>query len=182
MVGGPRHHQRSRVVISMCEDVIRGIAHRFGENVTTDDVIAGKYKHETTNLDRLATHLMENIRPGFLSTVKPGDFIVAGSNFGCGSSREQAPALIKHVGIAAVVAPSFARIFFRNAVNIGLLLLSCPTDGIEDGDMVTYDPVGHWLNVPQRGIDRAPAPMPEDIRDIVQAGGLLKYVRATGTL
>jgi 3-isopropylmalate/(R)-2-methylmalate dehydratase small subunit len=166
----------------MSGEVITGDVHRFGENVTTDDVIAGKYKHETTDLDRLAAHLMENIRPRFLSVVKAGDFIVAGSNFGCGSSREQAPALIKHVGIAAVVAPSFARIFYRNAINIGLLLLSCPTEGIEEGDMLTYEPAGHRIRVPERGIERTPAPMPEDVREIVQAGGLLEYVRTTGAL
>jgi 3-isopropylmalate/(R)-2-methylmalate dehydratase small subunit len=166
----------------MSDDFIKGGVHRFGANVTTDDVIAGKYKHETTDLDRLAVHLMENIRPGFLSVVKSGDVIVADSNFGCGSSREQAPALIKHVGIAAVVAPSFARIFYRNAINIGLLLLSCATEEIEEGDMLTYDPTSHRIRVAERGIERTPAPMPEDVREIVQAGGLLEYVRMTGAL
>jgi 3-isopropylmalate/(R)-2-methylmalate dehydratase small subunit len=166
----------------MYGEVITGNVHRFGENVTTDDVIAGKYKHETTDLDRLAAHLMENIRPGFVSVVKAGDFIVAGSNFGCGSSREQAPALIKHVGIAAVVAPSFARIFYRNAINIGLLLLTCDTDGIEEGDELTYDPARNLISIPGKQLERETGGVPADIVDIVQAGGLLAYVRERGTL
>jgi 3-isopropylmalate/(R)-2-methylmalate dehydratase small subunit len=159
-----------------------GRVHRFGENVTTDDVIAGKYKHETTNLDLLAPHLMENIRPGFAEEVRPGDFIVAGRNFGCGSSREQAPAIIKHVGVTAVVAPSFARIFFRNAINIGLLLLECETDGIGDGETLEYDRDRHVLSVPGRGLVLEPAPVSPDVSAIVEAGGLLAYVRREGTL
>jgi 3-isopropylmalate/(R)-2-methylmalate dehydratase small subunit len=159
-----------------------GRAHRFGDNVTTDDVIAGKYKHETTNLDLLAPHLMENIRPGFAAEVEPGDFIVAGRNFGCGSSREQAPAIIKHVGVSAVVAPSFARIFFRNAINIGLLLLECETDGIADGDSLSYDRARHRLTVADRGLELEPAPVAADVAAIVEAGGLLEYVRREGTL
>lgn len=162
--------------------VIAGRVRRFGDNVTTDDVIAGKYKHETTDLDRLAPHIMENIRPGFRDEVGPGDFIVAGPNFGYGSSREQAPRLIKHVGISAVVAPSFARIFFRNSINVGLMLLACETDGIEEGDEMVYDAAGHRLVVAAKGIERGPAPVSEDVRAIVEAGGLLPFVKAAGTL
>ena len=127
--------------------IAAGTTHRFGENPTTDDIIAGKYKHETTDLDRLAPHLMENIRPGFADVVAPGDFIVAGQNFGYGSSREQAPRLLAHAGVTAVVAPSFARIFFRNAINVGLLLLTCPTDGVEEGDRLAYDDEAGTLTV-----------------------------------
>ena len=166
----------------MLTDVATGRVHRFGDNVTTDDVIAGKYKHESTDLDRLAPHLMENIRPGFAAGVAWGDFLVAGSNFGCGSSREQAPALIKHVGIGAVVAPSFARIFYRNALNIGLLLLSCETQGIEDGDVLEYDAARNVVVVADRGIERKVTPIPEDVRAIVDAGGLIAYVKREGTL
>ena len=89
----------------------KGCAFRFGDNINTDDIIAGRYKHSTMDLDMLAKHAMENILPGFHSLVQPGDFIVAGENFGCGSSREQAPQIIKHIRVSAVVAKSFARLF-----------------------------------------------------------------------
>lgn len=166
----------------MLTDVATGRVHRFGENVTTDDVIAGKYKHESTDLDYLAPHIMENIRPGFAAAIARGDFIVGGRNFGCGSSREQAPALIKHVGISAVVAPSFARIFYRNALNVGLLVLSVETDGIADGDILEYDPDSGVVGVRGREITRMVTPIPDDIRAIVDAGGLIAYVRNEGTL
>jgi 3-isopropylmalate/(R)-2-methylmalate dehydratase small subunit len=161
---------------------LMGPVHRFGDNVTTDDVIAGKYKHRTIDPEELSEHLMENVRPGFRAQVRGGDFIVAGTNFGCGSSREQAPQIIKHVGVAAVVAESFARIFFRNAINIGLLLVTCRTDGIEDGDDLVYDPAEHAISVPAKGIARSTTYVPDDIRAIVDAGGLLQYVRANGGL
>jgi 3-isopropylmalate/(R)-2-methylmalate dehydratase small subunit len=162
--------------------VLTGPVYRFGDNVTTDDVIAGKYKHRTIDLDELSEHIMENIRPRFHEEVRPGGFIVAGTNFGCGSSREQAPAIIKHVGVTAVVAKSFARIFFRNAINIGLLLLTCDTDGAQEGDELTYDPERNAISIPARGLVRETDPVPPDIVDIVQAGGLLAYVREHGTL
>jgi len=110
-----------------------GVAHKFGDDINTDYIIAGKYT-KTLDYDSLAAHLFEDIDPEFIAKVRPGDFIVAGSNFGCGSSREQAPIAIKHAGIAAVLAKSFARIFFRNAVNIGLPVIVCDTDRIAQGD------------------------------------------------
>jgi 3-isopropylmalate/(R)-2-methylmalate dehydratase small subunit len=161
---------------------LTGHSYRFGDNVTTDDVIAGKYKHRTIDLDELSERIMENVRPRFSDEVRPGGFIVAGTNFGCGSSREQAPAIIKHVGITAVVAKSFARIFFRNAINIGLLLLTCDTDGIEEGDELTYDPARDLISIPGKQLERETGGVPADILDIVQAGGLLAYVRERGTL
>ncbi|HEY7417746.1 MAG TPA: 3-isopropylmalate dehydratase [Ktedonobacteraceae bacterium] len=157
-----------------------GNAHRFGDNVTTDDVIAGKYKHKTMDLDELAMHLMENIHPDFVAGVKPGDFIVAGANFGCGSSREQAAQIIKHVGITAVVAPSFARIFFRNAINIGLLLVTCDTRDIQQGDLVQYFPDDLRLEVPARGLIFATPRLAPQIMEIVAAGGLLAYIKEKG--
>jgi 3-isopropylmalate/(R)-2-methylmalate dehydratase small subunit len=159
-----------------------GIVHRFGDNVTTDDVIAGKYKHRTIDPQELARHLMENIRPDFAAAVRSGDYIVAGHNFGCGSSREQAPQIIRHVGVAAVLAESFARIFFRNAINIGLLALTCNTSGIKDGDLLSYDRELQRVQVTERGIYRAISPLPDDIAHIVDAGGLLALVRERGTL
>jgi 3-isopropylmalate/(R)-2-methylmalate dehydratase small subunit len=161
---------------------LAGTAHRFGDNVTTDDVIAGKYKHRTIDLEELSEHIMENIRPGFRAELSPGDFLVAGTNFGCGSSREQAPAIIKHVGITAVVAKSFARIFYRNGINIGLLLLTCDTDGIVEGDQLVYEADENLVSVPDRGLVRKAGEVPPDILDIVRAGGLLAYVKARGSL
>jgi 3-isopropylmalate/(R)-2-methylmalate dehydratase small subunit len=158
--------------------VRRGRAHVFGPNVTTDDLIAGKYKHRTIDLDELAPHLMENIRPSFAAEVRAGDFVVAGPNFGCGSSREQAPALLAHAGLSAVVAPSFARIFFRNAVNIGLRLVEVPTEGIAQGDELEL--TEDALRI--AGTDwSVPTPqVPAELRRLVETGGLLAFVRAGG--
>jgi 3-isopropylmalate/(R)-2-methylmalate dehydratase small subunit len=160
----------------------RGRAHRFGDNVTTDDIIAGKYKHATTDVQALSQHLMENVRPGFREQVTSGDFIVAGMNFGCGSSREQAPQIIRHVGIRAVIATSFARIFFRNAINIGLLVVTCDTAGIEEGDILEYSVPERRVEVPGRGVTRRAAAIPDTLLEIVAAGGLIPYVRRKGTL
>jgi 3-isopropylmalate/(R)-2-methylmalate dehydratase small subunit len=162
--------------------MLQGRAFRFGDNVTTDDIIAGKYKHGTIDPDALADHLMENVRPGFRAALRPGDFLVAGENFGCGSSREQAPQIIRHVGMSAVVATSFARIFFRNAINIGLLLLAVETDGIEEGDELCYDSASRSLSVPARGLTRRTPDLPPEIAAIVASGGLLAYVRRHGGL
>ena len=159
-----------------------GRAHWFGDNVTTDDVIAGKYKHTTIDPDELAEHIMENIRPGFRAEVEPGDFIVAGTNFGCGSSREQAPQIIKHVGVQAVVAKSFARIFFRNAINIGLPLLVCDTDRLRGARTLAYDRDRDALVSDRRDIEVSAQALPPEVEEIVAAGGLLAHVRAKGTL
>jgi len=107
--------------------LLKGRAHKFGDDINTDYIIAGKYT-KTLNLNDLALHLFEDIDPNFSKKMKGGDLVVAGKNFGCGSSREQAPIAIKESGIAAVLAHSFARIFFRNAINIGLPALVCNTD------------------------------------------------------
>ena len=159
-----------------------GEARRLGDNVTTDDIIAGKYKHQSIEVGELAEHVMENVDPGFRARLRAGDFIVAGTNFGCGSSREQAPQILAHLGVSAVVARSFARIFFRNAINIGLLVLTCDTSGIQEGDRLTYDEAGGLLAVPERGLGLPVAPLAPEVREIVAAGGLLRYVRANGGL
>jgi 3-isopropylmalate/(R)-2-methylmalate dehydratase small subunit len=161
-------------------DVARGRVHRFGDNINTDDIIAGKYKHRTIDLDELRPHVMENIRPGFVDQVAPGDFLVAGANFGCGSSREQAPALLRHIGLTAVVAPSFARIFFRNAVNIGLRLIEVPTAGLADGEELEYVERGRLLRTTGRDWSVRTPPTPPELAELIAAGGLLAYVRAGG--
>lgn len=156
--------------------------HRFGENVTTDDIIAGKYKHRTIDLDELSQHAMENIRPEFAASARTGDVVVAGPNFGCGSSREQAPSVLKHIGVVAVVAPSFARIFFRNAINVGLPVVVCDTDGIEEGDLLTVDLDAGEVSVLSRGITRPTTPLPRHVRELLDDGGLIARVHAKGRL
>jgi len=133
-------------------------------------------------LDMLAKHAMENILPGFHSLVQPGDFIVAGENFGCGSSREQAPQIIKHIRVSAVVAKSFARLFFRNAINIGLLLIICNTDPIIEGDVLEYRHELQQLAVPERELFISTPAMPRELWELIEAGGLLEYVKRKGGL
>ncbi|NQT94812.1 MAG: 3-isopropylmalate dehydratase, partial [Candidatus Omnitrophica bacterium] len=118
---------------------LKGKAHKFGNAINTDYIISGRYKFKIQDPKELAKHLMEDIRPDFYKSVKKGDLLVAGKNFGCGSSREQAPLAIKYAGISAVVAESFARIFFRNAINLGLLLIECNTKTIKEGDSLEVD-------------------------------------------
>lgn len=164
----------------MTDGILRGRAHVFPANINTDDIIAGKYKHRTIDLDELLPHVMENIRPGFVDQVRTGDFIVAGHNFGCGSSREQAPALLRHLGLSAVVAPSFARIFFRNAINIGLSLIEGFTEGVDEGDELEFDPNRSLLRATGKDWYIRTPDMPPEIQRLIEAGGLLAHVKAGG--
>ena len=116
--------------------ILKGRAHVFGDHINTDYIVSAKVKNRYTNVEDMSKHIMEDIRPGFYSEIKPGDFIVAGINFGCGSSREAAPSIIKIAGISAVIAKGYARIFFRNSINIGLLVLYADTSNIKDGDQL----------------------------------------------
>ncbi|MBA9087207.1 3-isopropylmalate/(R)-2-methylmalate dehydratase small subunit [Fontibacillus solani] len=160
--------------------VFKGKAHLFGDHINTDDIIAGKYKHESIDPAVLVKHIMENIRPGFYNDINTGDFIVAGVNFGCGSSREQAPIIIKQAGITAVLAKSFARIFYRNAINIGLLLITCDTAKIREHDEVIYDPNNRQLAVPERDICISTPLLPKEIIEISRNGGLLEFIKRNG--
>lgn len=114
--------------------LIRGKAHKFGDDINTDYIISGKYKFKSLDFNEMSKHLFEDLDPEFYKKITPGDIIVAGKNFGCGSSREQAPLVIKHAGISLVIAKSFARIFYRNSINVGLPLLEADTDQIDQGD------------------------------------------------
>lgn len=158
----------------------QGKVHKFGDNINTDDIIAGKYKHKTIDVEELSEHIMENVYPNFRNVINPGDFIVAGENFGCGSSREQAPQIIKHVNITAVIAKSFARIFFRNAINIGLLVITCDTDAIESGDRLIYHPEHNLIEISNKGLTIETNHLPDEIMEIVSSGGLLAYAKAGG--
>ena len=150
---------------------ITGQVIRYQDNVDTDVIIPARYLN-TSDPKELASHCMEDIDPDFLQKVKPGDIIVAGSNFGCGSSREHAPLAIKTAGISCVVAKSFARIFYRNAINIGLPIIVC--DGqFANGDALTVDLAAGTLQNQTTGESYAFPPFPEFLQKIITAGGLM---------
>ena len=156
---------------------LRGTVHKYGHNVDTDVIIPARYLN-TTDAAELARHCLEDIDRSFAGKVKPGDMIVAGENFGCGSSREHAPLAIKASGVSCVIAQSFARIFYRNAINIGLPILECGTafDLAEDGDVVEVElETGIVVNTTRNRSCRA-LPFPGFILDLIQAGGLVAYL------
>lgn len=158
-----------------------GMARVFGDHINTDYIISGKYKSRTTDLNEMAKYLMEDIRPGFYDELTPGDFIVGGINFGCGSSRETAAWVIKKVGIAAVLAKGFARIFFRNAINIGLPVVRVDTGGIREGDRLRVDlGKGSIENLTQGG-QLTTQPLPPFMQRILDAGGMENYFKTHPT-
>jgi len=157
---------------------LKGKVHKFGSNVNTDVIIPARYLN-VSEPSELAKHCMEDIDPEFTAKVKPGDIIVATTNFGCGSSREHAPLAIKACGISCVIAQSFARIFFRNAINIGLPLLECAeaVDETESGDILRVDlSSGEIKNISNRKTFMANS-YPEFMRGVINAGGLIKYTK-----
>jgi len=156
---------------------IRGRAWRFGRNIDTDAIIPARHCN-TSDPAELAKHCMEDADPNFVRKMRRGDLIVAEANFGCGSSREVAPISIKAAGVSAVVASSFARIFFRNAINIGLPILECPAavEGIQPGDELEVEPTSGTIRNLSRGREYQAAPYPEFLQRIIQRGGLLAYV------
>jgi 3-isopropylmalate/(R)-2-methylmalate dehydratase small subunit len=163
----------------MEEHLIQGNAHLYGDNIDTDAIIAGKYT-KTLDLQSLADHVLEDLDPDFRRVMRPGDILVAGSNFGCGSSREQAPLALKTAGVAAVIAYYFARIFYRNAINIGLPVLEVTEYEIDPGDTLAIDlPAGRVTNLTQKKEFRA-TKLPAVMVDIVRAGGLVSYLKKKG--
>ena len=156
----------------------KGFVHKYGDNVDTDVIIPARYLN-TANHKELASHCMEDIDKEFVNKVKPSDIMVAVFNFGCGSSREHAPIAIKEAGVSCVIAKTFARIFYRNAINIGLAILECPqaSEKIEAGDEVAIDfDTGIITNVTKNESYQA-QPFPEFIKDIINKGGLLKSLQ-----
>jgi 3-isopropylmalate dehydratase small subunit len=153
---------------------LRGRVWRFGDDVNTDEIIPARYLN-SSDPKELAAHCMEDADPSFARRVRPGDFIVAGRNFGCGSSREHAPVAIKAAGVSAVVAESFARIFFRNAINVGLPILECPgAAGVHNGADGELDLAGGVFTA--GGLRLKGAAYPEPMRKLIEAGGLMPYV------
>jgi len=156
---------------------IRGRCHKFGDDIDTDVIIPARYLN-TTDPQELAKHCMEDADPDFPAKVKPGDIIVAGKNFGCGSSREHAPLAIKGAGVAAVVASSFARIFYRNAINIGLPIFEAPelAQSCETGDEIVIYPEEGVITNLTKNLTFRTAPFPPFMQGIMAAGGLIPYV------
>jgi 3-isopropylmalate/(R)-2-methylmalate dehydratase small subunit len=161
--------------------LLKGKAHIFGNDVNTDDIIASKYKASTTDMLEMSKYLMGNVDPDFVRRIAPGDFIVAGSNFGCGSSRETAPRVIKLAGLSAVLAKGFARIFFRNAINVGLPVVECDTGSIEEGDQIEVDLSAGLVRNNTRGTEIKVAPLPPVMLELLNDGGLSEHFKMHGT-
>ncbi|MDD5044736.1 MAG: 3-isopropylmalate dehydratase small subunit [Candidatus Omnitrophica bacterium] len=158
--------------------IIKGKVHKFGNDINTDDIIAAKYL-VSTDPEELGKHCMEHVRPDFIKGVAKGDIIVAGKYFGCGSSREHAPLAILGCGISAVIAKSFASIFFRNSINIGLPILECKeTDKIEEGDVLEIDLNNGIINNINKKQVYKTAAFPPFLQKIIQAKGLINAVKA----
>jgi 3-isopropylmalate/(R)-2-methylmalate dehydratase small subunit len=153
-----------------------GRAWKFGDDIDTDVIIQGKYL-VINDPNELAKHVFENVKPEFAKEVKKGDFVVAGENFGCGSSREHAPLALKATGIEAVIAKSYARIFFRNAINIGLKVLECNTDRIDDGDELEVDYERNVVVNKTKGEEYPIRPIPDFLKQIIEKGGLIPYCK-----
>jgi 3-isopropylmalate/(R)-2-methylmalate dehydratase small subunit len=158
--------------------IIEGTIYKFGDDVNTDEIIPARYLN-TSDPKELAAHVMEDADPQFPSKVKPGDIIVANKNFGCGSSREHAPIAIKASGIACVVAESYARIFYRNAFNIGLTIMECPAAASEaqTGNILRIDTTSGQITNVTLNKEYTAKPIPPFMQELIAAGGLMEYVR-----
>ncbi len=158
--------------------MINGKSWKYGDNVNTDEIIPARYLN-TTDEKELAAHCMEDIDKDFVKKVSEGDIIVAGDNFGCGSSREHAPISIKALGISCVIAKSFARIFFRNAINIGLPIFESEEAGTEisDGDNVKVDIDSNIITNLTTNKEYSFTPFAAEMKDIIKAGGLMEYIK-----
>jgi len=157
-----------------------GKVFKFGDNISTDHIAPGRLFHLRSNLQEFAEHVLEDADPDFASTMKKGDFVVAGNNFGLGSSREHAPQIIKIAGVQAVLAKSFARIFYRNSINIGLLAIECDTDLIAAGDEIELDVKNGIVKNLTKSVEIAFAPLPEVMVKLLADGGLVEHVKKYG--
>ncbi len=159
---------------------IQGHAHLYGDHIDTDAIIPGKYT-KTLDLRSLAEHVLEDLDPDFRSRLQPGDILVGGLNLGCGSSREQAPLALKTAGVAAVVAKSFARIFFRNAINIGLPVIEVANFQISTGDVLEIDLQQGFVRNVTLNMNFQSTALPGVMIDILGAGGLVNYLKKNGS-
>jgi 3-isopropylmalate/(R)-2-methylmalate dehydratase small subunit len=160
-------------------DIIKGRVYKFGDDINTDVIYPGKYLSITTDREEMAGHCFESVYPEFLKTARQGDIIVAGKNFGCGSSREQAASCLKHFGMGAVIAESFARIFYRNAINLGLPVITAPgiTDFAEHGDTIEIDLGDGLIKNYRTGLTLPSTKLPPFIVEIISEGGLIKHLQ-----
>jgi len=147
------------------------------DNINTDYVISGRYKFRIQDPRELAKHIFEDIDADFAKKIKKGDFLVSGENFGCGSSREQAPLALKASGLRAILAKSFARIFYRNALNVGLYLLECNTNYIDDGDELVLDLERNAIKILSKGLNIPFKPIPPLGKKILSEGGVIEYYK-----
>ncbi|MGA1865239.1 MAG: 3-isopropylmalate dehydratase small subunit [bacterium] len=160
--------------------MITGRVWKFGDDISTDLIAPGRLFHLRTNLPEFAKHVLEDADPEFPQKVRPGDIIVAGKNFGLGSSREHAPLIIKMAGIGAVLAKSFARIFYRNAINIGLPLLDLDTDPISEGTIIEIDLINGLVKDREGHINLKATPIPPFMIRILEEGGLVPHIQKHG--
>ena len=159
---------------------MKGTAFKFGDNISTDHIAPGRLFHLRSDLAEFSKHVLEDADETFASRIKKGDFIVAGKNFGLGSSREHAPQIIKIAGVGAVLAKSFARIFYRNAVNIGLLVVECDTDRIDAGDELDLDiKNGNIHNLTKKTVIKT-EPFPPIMIKLLDDGGLIEHIKKNG--
>ena len=159
---------------------MRGKAFKFGDNISTDHIAPGRLFHLRSNLEEFAKHVLEDADETFASRMSKGDFVVAGNNFGLGSSREHAPQIIKIAGVGAVIAKSFARIFYRNAINIGLLAIECDTDAIDAGDELDVDIEKGIITNLTNGAVIQIEPIPPVMRKMLADGGLVEHIKKHG--
>ncbi len=156
---------------------LTGKTFKFGDDISTDHITPGRFFHLRSDLPELAKHVLEDADPDFASKVQPGDFVVGGRNFGLGSSREHAPTIIKLAGVSAVLAKSFARIFYRNSINVGLPVLICDTDSIDNGDELEIDLERGSINNKTKSIEILFTPLPKSMVNILEDGGLVSHIK-----
>lgn len=161
-------------------EIKKGKAFKFGDGISTDHIAPGRLFHLRSNLEEFSKHVLEDADPDFAKNMKKGDFVVAGNNFGLGSSREHAPQIIKIAGVGAVIAKSFARIFYRNAINIGLLLIECNTDKIDAGDELELDVQKGILKDITKNIEIEIMPLPDVMIKLLNDGGLIEHIKKNG--
>lgn len=159
---------------------LKGKTFKFGNDISTDHIAPGRLFHLRSDLPEFAKHVLEDADPNFASTMKKGDFVVAGNNFGLGSSREHAPQIIKIAGVGAVIAKSFARIFYRNAINIGLLLIECDTDEIDADDQLEIDIKQGFVKNLTKATQIEISPLPDVMIKLLDEGGLIEHIKKHG--
>jgi 3-isopropylmalate/(R)-2-methylmalate dehydratase small subunit len=162
--------------------ILKGKVWKFGDNISTDHIIPGRFYHLRSNLEELKKHVFDDVVPEFYKKVNKGDIVVGGKNFGLGSSREHAPLIIKMAGIDAIVAHSFARIFYRNAINVGLAAIICDVDDIKEGSILEINMDEGILFDRVNGIQKKFSRLPSIMRDILNEGGLDYYIKKHGKL